>query len=57
MKKFTLKFLTFLYVLYLFGFVGLISGAREKRYNMTELFAIIACINVIAWVVTIKLII
>jgi len=57
MKKFTVAFLSFLYVLYLFGFIGIATQHKERKYNMSELFIILACVNVIVWIVTIKIII
>lgn len=57
MKKFTVGFLSFIYVLYIFGFIGLAIQHRERKYNMSELFIILACVNVIVWIVTIKIII
>ena len=57
MKKFITGFLAALYILFFFGILGLINGVSRERDKAVVMFTIIACINVILWIVLIKLII
>lgn len=57
MKKFLTGFLAIIWIAYLMGIVGLTKGVKRKSDKALTLFTVLACINVIIWIVTIKIII
>ena len=55
MKKLILNILAFLYIFYLVGLVGLFTKKLRGSDRAVPMFIILACINVMVWTLTIKL--